>query len=104
MSKTQTKTTGIKSVLHKMTIMSISENALLDGVVKQLVGREAFKDATDNKEVIYQGDVFEAILSDMDEFEASKAENSYLHWAKVRKQITELAELVDTDYVLITKS
>jgi hypothetical protein len=95
------KPSGLKSVMTRMTIMTIPENALLDGVVKQLDGRESFKD-TDRtlNEKVYQGDVFEAIASELDQMKDTIGYPSQ----KVIDQLEELAKLVDTDYVLITKA
>lgn len=95
------KPTGIKGVMTRMTIMTIPENALLDGVERLLAGRESFKDTDKTlNEVVYQGDVFEAILGEVLELKGSPMYPSQ----KVLGQLEELAEFVDTDYVLITKA
>lgn len=92
----------IADVMTRMTIMTLPENALLDGVVKEMKSREAFKDATEMDEVIYQGDIFEEILGE--EYEYKNIHGKFGISEKVIKQLEELAQLVDTDYVLVTKS
>lgn len=90
----------IKTVLHKVSMTQIPENALLDRVVNELRGREAFIDAdTDLGERIYNGDVFEAILGELGEME----DTPMYPQKKVMEQLAELAELIDTEYVQITK-
>jgi len=95
------KPTGIKGVMTRMTIMTIPQNALVWGIEKLLAGRESFKD-TDKTldEKIYQGDVFEDILGEVLELKGSPMYPSQ----KTLGQLEELAEFVDTDYVLITKA
>ena len=94
---------GIHEVIGSLSIQTIPENALLDGVVKLLKGREAFKDASEMNEVIYQGDVFEEILGELEEIKKN-------HWIaqqplqKVVDQLNELAELISADYVMVTQS
>lgn len=102
--KPMKKATGIKKVLHKMSIMTIPENALLDGVVKLLEGREAFTDITDMNERIYQGDIFEEIGGAIAEIMKLNPKSRILPSQKVIDQIDELAKLVDTDYLMITMS
>ena len=87
-----------------MSIMTIPENALLDGVVKLLEGREAFTDITDMNERIFQGDVFEEIGGEISEMMKLNPKNRMLPSQKVINQIDELAEMVDTDYFMITMS
>jgi hypothetical protein len=95
------KPTGIKDVMTRMTIMTIPENALLDGVERLLAGRESFKDTDKTlNEKVYQGDVFEAILGEVEGLKGSPMYPSQ----KTLGQLEELAEFVDTDYVLITKA
>lgn len=85
----------LKSVLHKVTITQIPENALLDSVIKELNGREMFIDADDTLgERMYAGDVFEAIASEL-----AETDNYSL---KLMAQLDELAMLIDTEYVQIT--
>lgn len=96
------KPKGIESVFNRVSMIQIPENALLDDVVRVLRKREAFTD-TDNElnERIFTGDVFEAILG----------ENSHpcnvsmfkIKDKKVLAQLTELARLVDSEYVQITQ-
>lgn len=79
-------------------MIQIPERALLDGVIKQLQGRETFIDTDqDLGERIYSGDVFEAIANEL-----SKMKNSPLYPnKKVVAQINELAKLIDSEYVQI---
>ena len=99
------KPSGVAKVMTRMTIMTIPENAILDGVMKQLKGREAFKDTDKSlNEVIYQGDVFEAIASELEQNKKFLLACMLYPNEKVINQLEELAKLVDTDYVLITKA
>ena len=89
---------NIKSVFNKISIIQIPENALLDGVVKLLSGRESFIDADlDLRERIYTGDIFEAIAGEL----AEMKDSMLYPIKKVVDQIDELAELIDSDYVQI---
>ena len=94
------KPSGIKAVMTRMTIMIIPQNALIWGIEKLLEGRESFKD-TDKTldEKIYQGEIFETIACELEDMKDSIVYPPQ----KVIDQLEELAKLVDTDYVLITK-
>jgi hypothetical protein len=85
-------------VFRTVTITQIPENALLDKIVKELRGREMFIDTdVDFDERIYSGDIFEAILGEYGELEDSPMYPQ----EKVMKQLDELAQMVDTEYVQI---
>ena len=87
---------GLKSIMTKLSLVSIPENALLDGVVKLLDGREMFRDTDDElDEKIYAGHVFEDILGE------ENGLRTVTH--KTYEQLEELSKLVSQDYVLITK-
>lgn len=88
----------LSASMGKLNITTIPANALLDGVVRLLKGRESFTDNTDNNETFYQGDVFEAILGEIAENPKSSVSK------KVIEQLEELAGLVDGDYLLVTNS
>jgi len=88
----------LSSVLAPMTMTAIPENALLDGVVKLLKGREVFNDATDMNEKIYLGDVFTEIFGEIAEMTIHSTPQ------KVLDQLDELAQLINADYVMITQS
>ena len=89
----------IRTVLHKVSMTQIPENALLDRVVNELKGREMFVDTDEDLgERIYSGDVFEAILNEFGEME----DTPMYPPKKVMEQLAELAELIDTEYVQIT--
>jgi hypothetical protein len=91
----------IKSVTTELTIASIPENALLDGVVKLLDGREMFKDTDDSlDEKMYAGHVFEDIATEQAQYEDG---HMFKAPQKVLDQLDALAEFVSHDYVLITK-
>jgi hypothetical protein len=92
--------TNLSSVLNKVSMTQIPENALLHRVVRELEGREVFTDtALDLGEQIYSGDVFEAILGELGELE----DTPMYPQEKVMEQLVELTELIDTDYIQITK-
>jgi len=89
----------MKTVISKLSMVSIPEMALIHGVVKLLDGREAFKDAdSSNQERIYYGDVFEAILNEIGE----SGHTVICPPQKVIDQLEELSKLVSSDYVMIT--
>ena len=91
---------GLKSVMTKLSMITIPENALLDGVVKLLDGRATFSDTdTDVDEHIYQGHIFEDILGEL----SYKDETLKSYDKKVIAQLEELSKIVSQDYVLITK-
>lgn len=98
---TKTINTGIKNVMNKVSMVQIPENSLLHGVVKVLDGRESFRD-TDNEldEKIYTGDIFEAILGEQAQMVDCLLK---IKDEKVLAQLEELAKLVKTEYVQITK-
>ena len=90
--------TKLSAVLNKVSMTQIPENALLHGVVKELEGRECFKDTDEDLgERIYTGDVFQAIASEIEQM----GESVMRPTDKVIAQIDELAELIDTEYVQI---
>lgn len=85
--------------LTKATFTQIPQSALLDKVIKELDGREMFIDTEPSLgERIYSGDVFEAILGEFGELE----DTPMFIQETVMKQLDELAQMVDTDYVQIT--
>jgi hypothetical protein len=87
-----------KIVLGTLSLMTIAEKSLNARVIRDLEGREAFKDAdTDHNERIYHGDVFEAIINEFADMEGTPMYPE----AEVMEQLAELAERVDADYVLI---
>lgn len=93
---------GLHSVITKLSVVSIPENALLHGVVKLLEGREAFKDTDDTlDEKMYAGHIFEDIAGEQAELEDG---HMFKAQQKVLDQLDELAELIGEDYVLITKA
>ena len=84
-------------------VAQIPENQLLDGVVKELKGREMFVDADPNEseERFYSGDVFEQILGEQGELQ--KAKMFRITNIKVLNQLEELADaLGEYHYVQIT--
>jgi hypothetical protein len=92
---------NIKTVLNKVSMMQIPENALLHGVVQALDGRQVFRDADNSlDEHIFNGDIFAAILGEQSEMGGSPFR---IKDKKTLDQLEELAELIDTDYVMITK-
>lgn len=56
---------GICRLINQVKTALIPANALLDSVLTLLKGREAFKDATELNEKIFQADVFEGILGEI---------------------------------------
>ena len=87
--------------LTELTIASIPESDLLDGVIKLLQGREMFTDVDLSlEEYMFAGHVFEDIASEQAQYEDG-------HMFKASKEVLDqldvLAECVSHDYVLITK-
>jgi len=89
----------LSTVLAPLSMVAIPENALLDGVVKLLKGREAFDDATRVSEKIYHGGIFEEISSELAEYP-----NDEQVPKKVLDQLDELAEMIESDYIMVTQS
>ena len=90
----------IKSVTTELTIASIPSNAILDGVIRLLQGREMFCDVDLSlDEKIYAGHVFEDIASEQAELPDG---HRFKQSQKVLDQLDVLAEFVSHDYVLIT--
>ena len=99
MFKGKIEVVALSKVLSTVTMTHIPQNALTDWVVRQLQGREMFTDTdSDLNEKIYSGDVFEAILCEYAVLEGS----SLYPQAKHMKQLDELAQMIDTEYVQIT--
>lgn len=92
---------NIKRLITKMSIVTLPQSALLKEVVKLLDEREAFTHTDpDLNERIFDSSVFEAISSEMAEYEDG---HMFKASQEVINQLDEVAELVgDADYVLIT--
>ena len=85
----------LQKVMSRVSMIQIPENALLDGVVKALSGREMFVDADNSlNERIYSGDVAEQILGEVGE--GLKLDK------KTISQLEELVGLIDSEYFQIT--
>jgi len=90
----------LKTVIQKVSMIQIPENAILDRIIRELDGREAFSDAdSELNEKIYYGSVFETILGEFGELE----ETPMYPQKKVMEQLEELAELSDCEYIQIIK-
>jgi hypothetical protein len=99
MFKGKIELVGLSKALTKVSMTQIPQDVLFEWVVRQLHGREMFED-TDSRldEKIYSGDVFEAILGEYGELEDSPLYPQ----EKYMKQLDELAQMVDTEYVQLT--
>lgn len=84
-----------------VSMTQIPHTYFLQGVLKQLNGRECFLD-TDNdlNETIYSGDIFEAILSEQEEMKGIILEEKN---KDVLEQLEYLAKNISTEYVQIIK-
>jgi hypothetical protein len=90
----------LSKVLTTLSITQIPENALTDWVVRQLQEREVFQDTdTELSEKIYSGDVFEAILCEYGELEGTPLYPQ----EKQMKHLSDLSQMIDTDYIMVTK-
>ena len=87
MSTTKKNKKAIKKkyseVADKMRILQIPNNAIIEGVIQKMLGKEEFKDTTTNGDLIYSGSIFDDILNE-ETFELSD---------KVLTQLTELSIL-----------
>ncbi len=92
----------LSTVITEVTMMQIPENALLTRIENELIGREAFKDATDMDEKIYQGGVFQAIAGEFAEMKRAN-QTTFYPQQKVIDQLDLLCQLVTSDYVMIVK-
>jgi hypothetical protein len=90
----------LKAVTTELTVASIPSNAILDGVIRLLQGREIFRDTDDSlDEKMYAGHVFEDIASEQAQLPDG---HRFKQSQKVLDQLDVLAEFVSHDYVLIT--
>ena len=92
----------LKDALEIVSMSQIPENALLDGVVTELVGREEFKDTDDFlNEKIFRADVFDEILGEQSELK----EGTPMRLSKkVLDQIIEISTLVsEVQYVQVVE-
>ena len=86
-----------KYVTNILKVAQISEDAIIHELVIALKEREMFTDTTDLDERVYNGDVFEAILTDNETGVQPLSD-------KALKQCEELAkELGYYEYVMVTK-
>lgn len=87
MSTTKKNKKAIKKkysdIADKMRILQIPNNAIIEGVILKMLGKEEFIDTTDNGDLIYSGSIFDDILNEKS-FELSD---------KVLTQLTELSIL-----------
>ncbi len=89
---------SLSQALTTVSMTQIPQGVLLDGVLVQLLGREMFMDTdVDLDEKIYSGDVFEAILCEFAEME----DTPMYPKEEVMKQLDELSQMIDTQYVQI---
>jgi hypothetical protein len=96
-------TSDILTDLTDGTIQRISYNVLTSGVLKALAGREAFKDADPSLgELIYHGDVFEAILSENAQLKESGSILA-IGDEKTLQQLDDLSRFVSADYLHVVK-
>lgn len=90
----------LSKVLKNLSITQIPENALLDWVVRQLEVRASFVDTNlALGEKIYHGTIFQDILIEYYELKGSPLYPK----EKYIKHLQELAQIIDTDYVMISK-
>lgn len=90
-----------KTPIHSAKIAQISENSLIHSVVEVLKGREAFIDTDEDLgERIYNADIFEGILSEIEEHKGTTLEPEVDK--KGYEQLEELSErLGEYQYVQI---
>jgi len=92
----------LKSVINVITMTQIPEMALIWGVERELRGRETFKDANPtHNERIYHGSIFKTLLEENAQL-VETCSPFAIGDKKTLRQLAELAELIDTDYVMIT--
>ena len=51
-------------ISEKMKMLQISNNAIQEGIINLMKGKEEFKDLTTNGDLIYSGSVFQTILEE----------------------------------------
>lgn len=84
-------------VTEFMEMLQISNNAIIEDIIKLMHGKEQFTDTTTNGDIIYSGSVFEEILADSYD-EVLKPELS----EKILEQLTELILLCKKSvYVMV---
>lgn len=88
----------LKQLISRVSMMQIPKMALLEGVLREMRGREAFIDSILHRdERIYHGDVFEAILGDAEmKMETQRPSK------EITDQLEELSKIVSADYIMLT--
>lgn len=80
------------NVIGNLKMASIPDNAILHEIVLLLHRQKQFKDILPNDEGIYAGDVFQTILAETENLSP-----------KAVSQLVEFVQMIDADYVMITK-
>lgn len=85
--------------ISKGTISYLNSDNLTKRIVKELGGREMYSsNETTFEEKIFDGSVFESILEEVEGFE----DTAFAFDKESVSRLEKLAELIDTDYVLVT--
>jgi hypothetical protein len=88
--------------IGRLSIQTIPQNALVYSIEKELQGRESFTDTIEDlNEKIFSGDIFQTILCEQNEL--AKSGCLIQMDAKGIAQLNDLVQMIDADYVLITK-
>jgi hypothetical protein len=91
----------LRNAISTVTMIQIDATHLSAGVLKELEGRESFRDVdTSLNERIYTGDIFQAVLGEMDE-ETKLIGIHKMHPIDV-EQLEALCDLSIHEYIQIT--
>ena len=92
-----------KNVIRKLKVLQIWENAIADGVLSEISGREVFTDPElEIQDKFYSGEIFEAILNEQSQLEDTTSPLKMN--AKFIPHLEDLNALARKyDYILVTK-
>lgn len=93
----------LKKQTSKLSVLSVAESAFLPSILKHLQDREAFKDADpNNNERMYYGDVFSAILGEIDQTNETSNFNFVGKETDTYKELEMWNKISVCDYILVT--
>ena len=90
---------GKKFTVKSLTVLQLSKKEIDDVIVRQLEGREAFKDTEEICEPLYNGDIFETVLCEI--FEENKITGGKLPDV-LEQELTVLNNIcINADYIML---
>ena len=90
---------GKKFTVKSLMVLQLSKKEIDDVIVRQLEGREAFKDTEEICEPLYNGDIFETVLCEI--FEENKITGGKLPDV-LEQELTVLNNIcINADYIML---